>query len=66
MCGTRLVLPIIEALEAEIGRPVISSNQALLWSALRRAGIPDRLPLGRLSDRQAGGPPETERTSPVT
>lgn len=67
LSGTNLVtFPIIEALEAEIGRPVISSNQALLWSALRRAGITDRLKLGQLFDSQAGGPPETESTSPVT
>jgi maleate cis-trans isomerase len=49
LSGTNLVtFPILAALEAELGRPVVSSNQALLWSALRRAGIQDRLPLGRL------------------
>ena len=31
----------IDALEAELGKPVISSNQAVLWSALRTAGITD-------------------------
>jgi maleate isomerase len=31
----------IDALEAELGKPVISSNQAVLWSALRAAGITD-------------------------
>ena len=71
LSGTNLVtFPIIAALEAEIGKPVISSNQALLWSALRRAGVMDRLALVRLFDAvsipQAGGPPETESTSPVT
>lgn len=29
----------IEALEAELGKPVISSNQVVLWSALRAAGM---------------------------
>jgi maleate cis-trans isomerase len=54
LSGTNLVtFPIIEALEVEIGRPVVSSNQALLWSALRRAGIADRLKLGRLFDMAA-------------
>lgn len=54
LSGTNLVsFPIIEALEAEIGRPVVSSNQALLWSSLRRAGIADRLKLGRLFDMAA-------------
>ncbi len=51
LSGTNLVtFPIIEGLEAELGRPVVSSNQALLWSALRRAGVTDRLALGRLFD----------------
>jgi maleate isomerase len=34
---------VIEALERDLGRPVITSNQAMLWAALRAAGIPDRL-----------------------
>jgi maleate cis-trans isomerase len=51
LSGTNLVtFPIIAALEAELGKPVVSSNQALLWSALRRAGVRDCLPLGRLFD----------------
>jgi maleate isomerase len=29
---------VIEALEAELGRPVLSANQVLLWAALRAAG----------------------------
>lgn len=33
----------IDALESELGKPVISSNQAVLWSALRTAGITDRV-----------------------
>jgi maleate isomerase len=35
---------IIEALEAELGRPVVTSNQAMAWSALRRGGIADPVP----------------------
>lgn len=31
--------PIIEALEAELGIPIITSTQALLWKCLRLAGI---------------------------
>ncbi len=54
LSGTNLVtFPLIEALEAETGKPVVSSNQALLWSALRRAGVADRLALGRLFDVEA-------------
>lgn len=33
----------IGALESSLGRPVISANQAAMWCALRRAGIPDRI-----------------------
>jgi maleate isomerase len=33
---------VIEALERDLGRPVITSNQAMLWGALRAAGIDDR------------------------
>lgn len=33
----------IDALEAELGRPVITSNQVAVWQALRAAGIPDRV-----------------------
>lgn len=51
LSGTNLVtFALLAALEAATGRAVVSSNQALLWSALRRAGVPDRLPLGRLFD----------------
>ncbi len=39
----------IEALEAETGLPLLSSNQTLLWSALRRAGNREPVEgLGRL------------------
>jgi maleate isomerase len=34
---------VMDALEARIGKPAVSSNQALAWDALRRAGIPDHL-----------------------
>jgi len=37
------------ALETQTGVPVITSNQASLWLALRMAGIPDKIPsLGQL------------------
>jgi maleate cis-trans isomerase len=31
--------PIIEDLERKIGRPVVTSNQALLWASLRALGV---------------------------
>jgi len=42
-------LGLINELEAELGKPVVTSNQATLWAALRAAGIMDSLPtLGAL------------------
>ena len=35
---------VIEAIERATGKPVITSNQATLWSCLRRLGINDSLP----------------------
>ena len=49
LSGTNLVtFPVIAEIEALAGLPVVSSNQALLWSTLRKAGVRDVLPLGRL------------------
>lgn len=42
-------LDIIQSLEEELGKPVVSSNQAILWLALRTLGIHDTVSgLGRL------------------
>jgi maleate cis-trans isomerase len=48
--GTGLpTVGVIETLEADIGKPVITSNQAVLWRALRLAGVRERIPgFGRL------------------
>jgi maleate cis-trans isomerase len=48
--GTGLpTVGIIETLEADLGKPVITSNQALLWRALRLTGVRQRIPgFGRL------------------
>ena len=49
LSGTNLfTFPVIADIEAASGLPVVSSNQALLWSTLRKAGVADALPLGRL------------------
>lgn len=37
-CTATPIVPHIEALEAEIGIPVVSSSQAMAWDALRLAG----------------------------
>ena len=43
---------VIESLEHELGRPVVTSNQGMLWGALRAAGITDRVPgFGRLLEK---------------
>ncbi|MCC6304313.1 MAG: aspartate/glutamate racemase family protein [Rhodobacteraceae bacterium] len=41
-CGNLRTLEAIPELEAALGKPVISSNQALIWSALRKVGIADK------------------------
>jgi maleate isomerase len=35
---------VIEALENDLGRPVVTSNQAALWHCLRESGINDHVP----------------------
>ena len=48
-CGALRTLDILEALERQAGKPVIASNQATAWHALRLAGIGDKIPgYGRL------------------
>ncbi len=48
-CTDFPTLPILLRLEADLGVPVVTSNQATLWAALRSAGITDRIePLGAL------------------
>jgi maleate isomerase len=48
-CGNLRSFEAIEPLESDTGLPVVTSNQAGLWQALRMAGITDRLAhLGRL------------------
>lgn len=48
-CANIHSIDVIESLEAELQRPVVTSNQAALWCALRTAGITDSVPgLGRL------------------
>lgn len=48
-CANIHSIDVITDLEAELDRPVVTSNQAALWCALRTAGIADDVPgLGRL------------------
>jgi maleate isomerase len=42
-CTGLRTAPIISVLEQRLGKPVVTSNQALAWHALRLAGVTDRL-----------------------
>jgi maleate cis-trans isomerase len=50
LSGTGLpTVAVLETLERDLGKPVISSNQACLWRALRLAGVREAIPgFGRL------------------
>jgi len=51
-------LEAVEWLERDLGKPVVTTNQAILWGALRTAGLEDVIPeCGRLM-RERGGRPE--------
>jgi len=41
-CAGIRVAPVLADIEREFGRPVIASNQALLWRCLRMTGVQDR------------------------
>jgi len=43
-CTALPALPLIERLEARLGKPVVSANQALFWAMLDQAAIPARGP----------------------
>lgn len=47
-CTAWRTLEVIEPLERELAIPVITSTQASLWACLRRCGVDEVLPLGRL------------------
>jgi maleate isomerase len=42
-CTNFATLAKIDALEKELGKPVISSNQATFWATLRKMGIQDKI-----------------------
>ncbi|MCI5073463.1 arylmalonate decarboxylase [Oricola sp.] len=41
-CGALRALDVVARIEAKAGKPVITSNQAMIWDTLRLAGIEDR------------------------
>ncbi len=42
-CGALRSVEVIDQLEQQLQKPVVTSNQALVWDCLRQAGINDRL-----------------------
>jgi maleate isomerase len=49
-CGALRSVEVIDEIEAVVGKPVVTSNQAMLWHCLRLSGIDDRLDgMGRLT-----------------
>ncbi|MGH6897002.1 MAG: maleate cis-trans isomerase family protein [Geminicoccaceae bacterium] len=51
-CTSLRLIDAVGAIEAELGKPVTSSNHAMAWHCLRLAGIADRRPeYGRLFER---------------
>jgi len=42
-CGALRSIDIVDRIEQSLGKPVICSNQAMLWDCLRMAGINDHL-----------------------
>jgi maleate isomerase len=47
-CANISCFPIIDRAEAALGKPVVTSNQAVLWDTLRAAAAPRPSGLGRL------------------
>ena len=42
-CGALRTLDVIDQIEQRAGKPVVASNQAMIWHTLRLAGITDRI-----------------------
>jgi maleate isomerase len=42
-CGGIRSTEVIDQMEQKVGKPVITSNQAQMWSCLRRAGVEDNI-----------------------
>ena len=50
-CGGIRTIDVLQEIEDAAGKPVVCSNQAMMWDCLRRAGIADRIEgYGRLFD----------------
>jgi maleate isomerase len=47
-CTSLRVAEAVAEIEAATGKPATSSNHAMVWHALRLAGVEEQLPGGRL------------------
>jgi maleate isomerase len=47
-CTALPALPLVEEIEARIGKPVLTSNQVCAWAMLQLAGLAPARPVGRL------------------
>jgi maleate isomerase len=55
-CANYRTDEITESLEGDLGKPVVTSNQALLWDALERTEVEyGEIPLGTLFEEDVGG-----------
>lgn len=50
-CTNSRTFEIVERLESDVGKPVVTSNQATLWNVLRKLGVRADVPLGRLFEQ---------------
>ncbi len=42
-CGAMRSLEVVQELEDSLGKPVICSNQAMMWDCLRKSGVDDKI-----------------------
>ena len=42
-CGALRTLDVVDEIEKEVGKPVVASNQAMIWETLRLSGVKDRI-----------------------
>ena len=42
-CGALRTLEVVEEIERKLAKPVVCSNQAMIWDCLRLAGVDDRI-----------------------
>ena len=42
-CGALRSLDVVDEIERRLGKPVVGSNQAMIWHCLRLAGVEDRI-----------------------